>query len=116
MKKAKKVESKKTVKADTVSTLPAETSAVKIDDEVANKIRVAEDAILKAKLQLVDIVINKETLSRQESEAVKTIKINSMEMMDLIKKAAHQNGIDPDATNGDKWNFDTSSMSFTKVQ
>jgi dGTP triphosphohydrolase len=122
MKKTKKVESKTAAKTTKVNaSLSAATespkpSTIKVSDDVATKIKATEDAILRAKLQLVEIVVNKDTLSRQESDAVKAIKVNSMEMMDLIKKAAVQNGVDPDATNGDKWNFDTASMSFTKIQ
>jgi hypothetical protein len=122
MKKTKKVESKtaaKTTKVNaslSVATESPKPSTIKVSDDVATKIKATEDAILRAKLQLVEIVVNKDTLSRQESDAVKAIKVNSMEMMDLIKKAAVQNGVDPDATNGDKWNFDTASMSFTKIQ
>jgi len=119
MKKTKKVESKTSTKVKaplSAATELPKPSVLKVSDDVAAKIKAAEDAILKAKLQLVEIVVNKDTLSRQQADAVKSIKVNSMEMMDLIKKAAVQNGVDPEATNGDKWNFDTGSMSFTKIQ
>ena len=94
----------------------AEATKITLSPEIGDKIKKFEENILKTKLQLAELVVSKENILRQEKEAIQSIKSNSLDMMALIKKSALQNGINPDGADGNKWNFDTSTMTFTKVQ
>ena len=122
MKKDQKAKSKKVAaEAELASSVDSELSMIEatkvvLSPEVGDKIKKHEELILKTKLQLAELVVSKENILRQEKDAIQVIKSNSLDMMDLIKKSALQNGIDPDGADGNKWNFDTSTMTFTKVQ
>jgi hypothetical protein len=88
-----------------------------VSDEGASRIREAEQAVLRAKLQLSEFEMNLADLSFKKQELVNQIRHENGKMMEVVREIATASGIDVDGKQDDrKWNLNTNDMIFYRVQ
>lgn len=83
----------------------------------AAKVKAFQDEIAAAKTQLADLQIQLTDAIARQTELVNLVKARSSEMMNLVTEIAVASGIDPTGTKDNKkWNLDTNSMTFQRIE
>lgn len=102
--------------ATAVKLVPADTASVPMTPEDATKVRVLDQAIVSAKVQLAELEISLADAEARKTELINFVKGKAQEMMDQVRTIAGSYGIDVNGTSDSRrWNLDTSVMVFTVV-
>lgn len=88
-------------------------SAVSVSDEQKASISAAEQEIVRAKLALADLDIRRSAFEKSHSEAISNYEKVSKAYVAAVMDAAKSNGIDIEDKSV-RWNFDTTSFTFTR--
>lgn len=96
--------------------VPADVDQLPLSTEDADKIRVVEQKVAAAKIQLADLEIQLSEQNNRKSEILGLLKNTSKEMVDEVNKIATSYGIDVNSQNGRKWNLNTAEMIFREVK
>lgn len=114
MKKEKKV---KTQEVETVQTQSTSHDTVVLAVEDAEVLRTNEQNILKAKLRIADVELNVAAFNKEKNDLIETIRSENDAFIANAREIAVKCGINPDGDpSGDRWNLDTSTMTFHKIK
>jgi len=94
-----------------------ENEKIVVSQDDAAKIKALEVTVLRAKIELADLVTQIQDLKNRELFILNAVKNGKDEMISAIRVMAKAYGIDPDGILDDKkWNLNTSEMVFYRVK
>ena len=102
--------------ATAVKLVPADTASVPMTPEDATKVRVLDQAVVSAKVQLAELEISLAEAEAKKLELINFVKGKAQEMMEQVRTIASSYGIDVNGTSDlRRWNLDTNTMVFSVV-
>ena len=86
-----------------------------LSEEESFQLKIFNENNLQNKLELADITLNIYNLQEKQAELSKIISHQNDNIINIIKTLATKYSIDVNSSN-EKWNFDMSTMTFTKTE
>lgn len=90
--------------------------AVPLSDEEQAKIRSAESRIIQLKCALADTELQLREMHDKQEQIVAELRKAGEGFFNEVREVARAHGIDPEDSSKGKWNLDTNTMVFSKVQ
>jgi len=94
-----------------------EEEKIKVSDEQSAQIKELELNVLRAKVELSDMMMQIHEMQLRQQHVMSVLKEKKEEMINVIRTVAKSYGIDPDGILDEKrWNLNTSDMIFYRIK
>lgn len=91
------------------------TKSISLTEDEKKKLYLLENSAIKLKCYVCDLYVEQSKVTQKINEAINALEKAQNDFLEAAKNIATSYGIDVNDPNKGKWNLDTTSMKFTKI-